>query len=138
LTRSPVERAEPAPQRVLLVDDEISSTEVLALILAGEGMHVTVAADGRQALQRLEEAAPDLLITDFMMPGMNGADLIARVRAVEAFADVKVLVISGAPEAALRSYRMRFDAFLRKPFELDRFLSTVKDLLDPPSNAPSA
>lgn len=115
--------------RILLVDDEFSGTQVLALMLVEEGYHVTVAPDGRQALAKLEEAAPDLLITDFMMPVMNGAELIQAVRA-SGRRSFPVLLISGVPEAALKTYGMGYDAFLRKPFGLDLFLSTVRRLVD--------
>lgn len=111
--------------RVLLVDDELSGTEVLALILAGEGYQVTVASDGRQALARLAEAAPELLIVDFMMPGMNGAELVHAVRALDGYETVPVLLISGAPESALRSYQVPYQGFLRKPFSLEALLAAL-------------
>jgi CheY-like chemotaxis protein len=112
--------------RVLLVDDELSSAEVLALVLAGEAYQVTLAADGRQALARLEDAAPDLLVIDFMMPGMNGAELVQAIRQRERFRATPVVLISGAPESALRAYEASYDAFLRKPFGLDEFLRTLQ------------
>jgi CheY-like chemotaxis protein len=118
--------------RVLLVDDELSSAEVLALVLAGEGYEVTVAADARQALARLDEAAPDLLVADFMMPGMNGADLARAIRERPRYQHIPVLLISGAPESALASYRPRYDAFLRKPFGLQQFLSVLQSLQETP------
>jgi CheY-like chemotaxis protein len=114
--------------RVLLVDDELSSAEVLGLILAGEDFHVTLAADARQALARLHEAAPDILVVDFMMPGMNGADLVKAIRAIPPYENVPVVLISGAPEAALRRYNVKYDAFLRKPFGLDLFLRTLREV----------
>lgn len=119
------------PPRVLLVDDELSSTEVLGLILAGEGYQVTIAADGRQALARLEEAAPDLLVTDFMMPGMNGAELVRAVRERPGYENLPVLLISGAPEAALRAYKVRYQAFLRKPFSFEDLLGALAQLREP-------
>ena len=114
--------------RVLLVDDELSSAEVLGLILAGEGYHVTVAADARQALGRLDEARPDVLVVDFMMPGMNGAELVKAIRETPSYAQLPVLLISGAPEAALRAYKFSYDGFLRKPFGLEDFLQAVSRL----------
>lgn len=114
--------------RILLVDDEMSSAEVLALVLASEGYEVTVAADGHQAISRLMEAEPDVLITDFMMPGMNGADLVHTVRKMERFAHLPIMMMSGAPESALRSYAAPYDVFLRKPFGLDEFLSALNAL----------
>jgi CheY-like chemotaxis protein len=116
-------------RRVLLVDDEISSAQVLALILAEQGFLVTVAGDGRQALARLDEARPEILVTDFMMPFMNGADLVHAVKARPAYQDLPVLVISGAPESALRPYRLPYDRFLRKPFGFDEFVDSVRELL---------
>jgi len=114
------------PVRVLLVDDEVSSAEVLGLILAEEGYLVTTAADGKHALARLDEARPDILVTDFMMPVMNGAELVRAVRAVPGYEKLPVLLISGAPEAALRPYKVSYQAFLRKPFGLDEFLFAVR------------
>jgi CheY-like chemotaxis protein len=115
-------------RRVLLVDDELSSAEVLALILAGEDYHVTLAADARQALARLDEAAPDILVVDFMMPGMNGADLVKAIRKITPYENVPVVLISGAPEAALRRYEVKYQAFLRKPFGLELFLRTLREV----------
>lgn len=115
-------------ERILLVDDEMSSAEVLALVLASEGYEVTVAADGHQAISRLMEAEPHVLITDFMMPGMNGADLVHAVRQMERFAGLPIMMISGAPESALRGYGAQYDVFLRKPFGLDEFLGALQAL----------
>jgi CheY-like chemotaxis protein len=120
--------------RVLLVDDEFAGAEVLALVLAGEGYHVTTVPDGRQALARLDEAAPELVVTDFMMPGMNGAQLVSTIREHPHYENVPVLMISGAPEAALRRYETRYQAFLRKPFGLDEFLRTVRRLRGVPED----
>jgi CheY-like chemotaxis protein len=120
--------------RVLLVDDEYASAEVLALILAGDGYHVTTVPDGQQALARLEEAAPDLVIMDFMMPGINGAHLVNAIRDIQRFEHVPVLMISGAPEAALRRYETQYEAFLRKPFGLEQFLRTVRRLRGEPED----
>ena len=117
---------------VLLVEDELSNAEVLALILADEGYQVTLAPDGRQAMARLEEAAPDLVITDFMMPGMDGGELVQRLRAIPRFKKLPVLMMSGAPESALRAYKISYQAFLRKPFELEEFLKVVRDLRGQP------
>lgn len=112
-------------KRVLLVDDEISSVEVLGMLLAQEGWRVTLASDGQQALARLAEAAPDLLVSDFMMPRMNGAELVRTLREMPAYRHLPVLLMSGAPESALALHALDYQAFLRKPFTLDEFLSAV-------------
>jgi CheY-like chemotaxis protein len=63
-----------------------------------------------------------------MMPGMNGAQLVAALRDMPRYQTVPVLLISGAPEAALRAYNVSYQAFLRKPFGLDQFLSVLVSL----------
>jgi CheY-like chemotaxis protein len=118
-----------AAKRILVVDDEFSSIDVLALVLREEGYHVTVASNGRQALERLELAQPDLVVTDYMMPVMNGLQLARAIRDDRRFAHVPTLMISGVPERALQSHRDSFDLFLRKPFELDALLEAVQRLL---------
>lgn len=120
------------PIRVLLVDDELSSAEVLGLILAREGYEVVLAGDGRQALARLAEARPDLLVTDFMMPVMNGAELVKALRAMPEYRELPVLLMSGAPESALRAYEVPYQGFLRKPFNLDVFVDAVRQLHERP------
>lgn len=116
-------------RRILLVDDEFSGTEVLALILRDEGYEVTAAGDGRRALALLHQARPDLLVTDFMMPGMNGVELARAVRSEPAYAHLPVLLISGAPAPLALRHGRDFDAFLRKPFDMEQFLAQVRALL---------
>lgn len=115
--------------RILLVDDEYSGTEVLSLILREEGFEVTAAGDAQRALALLPQVQPDLLVTDFMMPGMNGADLARAVRAQPAFEHLPVLLMSGAPASLLREHADAYDAFLRKPFGMEQFIEQVRSLL---------
>lgn len=120
------------PLRILVVDDELSNAEVLALILHEEGFLVTVAGDGRQALERIEQAAPDLLITDYMMPGMSGVELARAVRQLPRHRNLPVLLMSGAAASTLSAHAQHFDAFLRKPFDIEALLKAVQSLLTRP------
>ncbi len=120
------------PLRILVVDDELSNAEVLALILHEEGFEVTVASDGRQALERIEQAAPDLLITDYMMPGMSGLELARTVRQLPRHRNLPVLLMSGAAASTLSVHAQDFDAFLRKPFDIEALLKAVQLLLTRP------
>ena len=78
----PMTEAEPTPKRgvsgvrVLVADDEPSSRSGLQTLLRQEGFDVTVAEDGYKALARLEETAPDVLLTDLKMPGLDGIELL--------------------------------------------------------------
>jgi CheY-like chemotaxis protein len=114
---------------ILVVDDELGSAEVLALILGEEGYRTASAVNGRLALDLAHDLAPDLVIADYMMPEMNGADLARALRADARFSGLKIIMNSGLPEAALRERFDGYDAFLRKPFNVDVLLSLVRQLL---------
>ena len=87
---------------VLVVDDEVGIANLLADVLSDEGHRVMVAANGHEALKRAEEERPDLVITDFMMPVMDGAQLMKAMADHTDLKDVPVFLMSSAPEAALR------------------------------------
>jgi CheY-like chemotaxis protein len=115
-------------RRILLVEDEPGLQEALTLTLQLEGFEVVRASDGREALARLK-IQPDLIITDYMMPRMNGLELIEHVRSRSAFDDVPILLMSAAlPREVDRSVA---DAFLPKPITIKRLLETVNSLLTP-------
>src|SRR5262245_4842032 len=69
--------------RILVVDDEANARTALAELLRDEGYQVETAADGFKALPKLEEFAPDLLLTDLRMPGMDGLELMGRARQLD-------------------------------------------------------
>jgi two-component system, OmpR family, response regulator VicR len=115
--------------RLLLVEDEESAAEVLATILELEGFHVTLAANGKKAIEVLDEAQPALIITDYMMPMMDGVEMARAIRAMPAYATVPILMTSGVAEAALKKYESLFSAFLRKPFKLEALVEVVRRLL---------
>lgn len=125
-------------RRVLIVDDEFSNLEALELILTEEGYAVSVASDGRQALEKIEASAPDLILTDHMMPVMNGAQLIKALRSDPRHAGIPILLMSGAPESMLRPLVTAYDGFLRKPFDIDTLLEQVESLLESPARKESS
>jgi len=83
---------------VLLVDDHLENLWALQLALESCGHHVVLAENGREALQKLQRELPRLIITDWQMPGMDGAELCRRVRCQPAFADLPVIMLSPMPE----------------------------------------
>jgi two-component system chemotaxis response regulator CheY len=101
--------------RVLVVDDESSIRFLLRLAFEMDGHQVEEAPNGLVAIQAVESGrAPDLVATDFMMPLMNGGELIARLRANPATAGVPVILVSSSPGSERRT---EADAFFRKPFD---------------------
>lgn len=111
---------------ILLVDDEPEILAAWRLILENEGYEVGCASNGLEALARAAARVPALIITDWMMPLMDGAELCRRLRAMPALAAVPILVHTAAPppEGAVRNW----DVCLRKPVAAELFLTTVAQL----------
>ena len=114
---------------ILVVDDELGSAEVLSLILEEEGYRAFCAVNGRLALIQAHDVVPDLVIVDYMMPLMNGAEFTRALRAEPQFAHTRVILNSGLPEAAIRGEFDGYDAFLRKPFKVETLLALVEQFV---------
>ena len=111
---------------VLVVDDEFDILEALKGILELEGYRVLAAQNGAQALRAMQEASPDLVLADLMMPVMDGLELLKAARADPRLAKVPVVLMSALrPKVAQSEYGWR--AFLQKPFDLDALLALVKE-----------
>jgi CheY-like chemotaxis protein len=114
---------------ILVVDDELGSAEVLSLILEEEGYRAFCAVNGQLALVQARDVVPDLVVVDYMMPLMNGADFARALRADPQFARTKIILNSGLPEDAIRPQFESYDAFLRKPFKVERLLELVQQFI---------
>jgi CheY-like chemotaxis protein len=114
---------------ILVVDDELSNAEVLGLILEEEGYRVFTAANGRHGLERIPELRPDLVVLDFMMPVMDGAEMGKRLRADPATRHIRILMNSSLEEDTVREFFSGYDAFLRKPYDVDAALQTIARLV---------
>jgi CheY-like chemotaxis protein len=102
---------------ILVVDDEFGVADVLAAALEDEGYRVNTAANGRDALSRLAEEVPDLVITDFMMPVMDGPAMAHAIREA-GHLNLPIIMMSAMPEAAVRQRFDGYFGFLRKPFRI--------------------
>jgi CheY-like chemotaxis protein len=115
---------------VLIVEDEFAIADLLEMALNDEGYEVQHAADGRQGLERLAEGPrPDLVITDYMMPILDGAGLLKAMRDTEAHRDIPYIVMSAVPEANVRERITGYAAFVRKPFQLAAVVKLVARVL---------
>lgn len=114
---------------ILVVDDEIGSAESLSIILEDEGYRTFCAANGQQGLEKVEEVRPDLVVLDFMMPVMNGVVMGQKLRADPRFSQVKLLFNTGLPESMVQQHFQGYDAFLRKPYDIDEALTLIRELI---------
>ena len=114
---------------ILVVDDELANAEVLSLILEEEGYRVFCASNGRQGLDRVSEVRPNLVVLDFMMPVMNGAEVGRALRASPETRHIRILMNSSLSEDAVRLHFADYDHFLRKPYNIDVALEVIARLL---------
>lgn len=115
---------------VLIVEDEFAIAELLSMALTDGGYRVVLAANGRQALERLnEEPPPDLIITDLMMPVLDGTGLIHAMQRSKRQRDIPCIIMSSIPEDAARRRVNEYAGFIRKPFRLASVLQLVRNVL---------
>ena len=116
-------------KKILVVDDEFGLAEALEALLADDGYRVTTAVNGVQGLEKVNEFEPDLVLIDYMMPVMNGPDMLKALRQRSGHAKTPVIMMSGVPESMLRADVAGYSAFLRKPFEAKALLQLVRKLI---------
>jgi DNA-binding response OmpR family regulator len=113
---------------VLIVDDELDIVEAVKAILEEERYKVVTCANGREALQCMEDSRPDLAIVDIMMPVMNGYETIKAIRQRNDFAELPILIMSAiTPSVKAKEYS--WAGFLKKPFSLHELLKQVHALV---------
>ena len=118
------------PPLVLVVDDDPDILEAVCDILEGEGYRVARARNGREALERLDEEKPILILLDLMMPVMDGLAFARALRGRERDRSIPIVVISadGDPQKAAA---LGARGFLAKPFDIDALLAEVASLAPP-------
>jgi two-component system phosphate regulon response regulator PhoB len=115
-------------QLILIVEDEYGAAEVMELMLKAHGYRVASAANGVAALDLLNGEKPAVIVSDFMMPHMNGAELGVAVRANAAWSDIPFIFISGTSEQVVQASFRDYDRFLTKPIQIDTLLAAIEDL----------
>src|SRR6266567_3588944 len=115
-------------RRVLVVDDEPHIRAVLRGYLEADGFAVSEAADGEAAVRRLRDDAPDLVLLDVMMPGIDGLEVLRQVRA---FSDVYVILVTARAEEVDRLVGLGVgaDDYVTKPFSPREVAARVKVVL---------
>ncbi|ETK30917.1 SpoIIE family protein phosphatase, partial [Microbispora sp. ATCC PTA-5024] len=117
-----------APARVLVADDNADMREYLVRLLKGAGYQVDTASDGRQALDAIRADVPDLVVSDVMMPRLDGLSLVGALRAEPRTAAVPVLLLSAraGQEASIEGLQAGADDYLVKPFAAAELLARVR------------
>ncbi len=124
------------PARILLVEDESSLADAVTYSLEQEGFTVEAVADGRQALDRFESFAPDLIVLDLMLPGLSGWQLLPAFRRQR---DVPIIMLTARAEEADRvaGLEMGADDYVTKPFSTRELIARVRAVLRRREPAPA-
>lgn len=117
--------------RILVVDDEPDLRELVRLNLAAEGFAVETAGGGREALERIRRAAPDLVVLDLMMPDLSGNDVCRQLRADPATAELPVVMLTAKADEVDRvvGFELGADDYVAKPFSPRELVLRVKAVL---------
>ena len=113
---------------ILIADDDHKITEMLRRTLSYEGYSVLTAADGRQALDQAQAHHPDLVVLDWMMPGLDGVEVARRLRAAEGM-PILMLTARDAVEDRVEGLDGGADDYLVKPFAPAELLARIRSLL---------
>ncbi len=129
--RPPEPPAAQAKPLVLIVEDEAPLATLLRYNLEKQGFRVEEAGDGQEALTRIAEAAPDLVLLDWMLPVMSGIEVCRQIRRRGATRDLPVIMVTARAEDqdAVRGLNTGADDYITKPFSMDALLARMRALL---------
>ncbi|HUL60612.1 MAG TPA: response regulator [Anaeromyxobacteraceae bacterium] len=113
--------------RILVVDDNEALRENMCELLESEGFEVSAVADGHAALRRVElEPRPDVVLLDLMLPGLDGKQVAAAIRAEPRYAGVRIVIVTGLPPGPQSRKAIPADAFVAKPFGIAQLVETIR------------
>ncbi|MGA2624418.1 MAG: response regulator [Bacteroidota bacterium] len=117
-------------RRVLLVDDEVNFAQLLGGLLQMDGFEVTVAHDGQEALEKLATFTPDAIISDVVMPRVDGFEMFKQVKANEKTASIPFLFITGFQDSQMLEKARAIGAFgiLQKPIDIEQIERRLGEL----------
>jgi two-component system phosphate regulon response regulator PhoB len=116
---------------VLVVEDEAALATMLRYNLEKQGFRVEEAADGQEALMRIAETQPDLVLLDWMLPAMSGLEVCRQIRRRSATRDLPVIMVTARTEDqdAVRGLNTGADDYIAKPFSMEALLARMRALL---------
>ena len=128
----------PRPFRVLLVEDDPLNVDLFTAVLQRDGYAVEVVTDGRQVESRVDAVRPDLILMDINLPGVDGTEVLRRLRGNPSTAGSRILAVTAhAMQGDAEGFvAMGFDGYISKPIDVKRFRETVRHLLAQRSDGP--
>ena len=115
--------------RILVVEDDLDLNRFVSSSLRGAGYEVISCFDGLEALEKLDEGRYDLLLTDIMMPRMNGFELAESVRSTDKAMPIIFMTAKDDKPSKMLGYNIGIDEYVTKPFDMDILMMTIKAIL---------
>jgi CheY-like chemotaxis protein len=114
---------------VLVVDDEFGIAELIDVVLTDEGYRVVTAMNGRQGLAVMAKDHPNLVFLDYMMPIMDGAEVLRIMTNDSDLAEIPVVLMSSMPEPTVAAHCSGYSMFMSKPFKIAQVLTLAQKLV---------
>ena len=115
--------------KVLVIEDDEYSRDALAHLLDAEGYDAQSAHDGEAGLEKAKETKPDVIVLDLNLPGIDGQQVIKRIRGDQSLASIPILVVTGDDDkAAQAAVDIGADGYLTKPVEFDTLISAITNI----------
>jgi two-component system alkaline phosphatase synthesis response regulator PhoP/two-component system response regulator VicR len=130
-------KVEAMAKKILAVDDEKHIVRLVQINLQKEGYEVLTASNGREALDKMAEETPDLVVMDVMMPEMDGFEALQSMKANSATANIPVIMLTAKAQDAdvFRGWQSGADLYLTKPFNPGELITFVKRILGQAASA---
>jgi len=105
-------------KKILVVDDSLTDRQIVVSACEAQGYEVVTAADGEEAIQKLSEAKPDLILLDVILPGKNGFQICRQIKKSPESKDIKIVMVTSKSQESDRFWGMKqgADGYLTKPF----------------------
>ena len=116
--------------RIVVIDDEVNAAAALETLLREDGYDVARAHDGRSGLQLLEKHDPDVVLTDLRMPGMDGIELLAKIKEIRPETMVIVMTAYGTVKTAVKAMKLGAEDYLGKPIDVEELEVVLQKALD--------
>lgn len=115
-------------QRILVIEDQELNRKVVRIVLQAKGYTVVEATDATEALERLQDAIPQLILMDIALPGQSGEDLTRRIKANLAWVDIPIIALTAAAMSGDRERILKAgcDDYLSKPIDIDVLVERVE------------
>lgn len=116
---------------VLIVDDDSQLRQSFEKLLSEEGYAVRTAPSGEDGLEAVRQKAPDLVVMDVRLPGMNGLETFGAIRGIEPKLPVIIMTAYGTTDTAIKATKMGAFDYILKPFDIPDILRLIKQALNP-------